>query len=164
MNEKQENGTAILICGKICSGKTTYVNGLRKEKHAAVLSCDDLTLALFDENLGSRHEEITRKAQNYLFRRATELLALGVNVILEWGFWTKESRMAAEQFFRNRGFETEWHYIEVSEEAWKRNVEKRNAARTGSYFVDEGVAKKCMALFQPPEKEEIDVWYHNEWH
>lgn len=158
MNQKQKNGTAILICGKICSGKSTYVNQLRRERHAAVLSCDDLTLALFDENLGSRHEEITQKAQDYLFQRAAELLALGVNVILEWGFWTRESRGAAEEFFRNRGFETEWHYIEVSDAVWKQRIEKRNAAKEGSYFVDEGVAKKCMALFQPPERKEIDIW------
>lgn len=164
MKEKRERGTAILICGKICSGKTTYVNSLREERHAAVLSCDDLTLALFEENLGSRHEEVTQKAQGYLFQRAAELLALGVNVILEWGFWTRESRRAAEKFFRDRGFETEWHYIEVSDAVWKQSIEKRNAAKESSYFVDEGVAKKCMALFQPPKKEEIDIWYHNEWH
>ncbi len=159
MGTENTPGKALLICGKICSGKSTYVKKLCQERRAAVLSCDDLTLALFEEKLGSRHEQITQKAQSYLFQRAAELLALGIDVILEWGFWTKENRSAAEKFFRDRGFETEWHYIEVSETVWRRNIEKRNAAGKGSYFVDDGLAKKCAALFEPPAQEEIDVWY-----
>ena len=84
-----EQAKAILICGKICCGKSTYTETLRRERHAAVLSCDDLTLALFDEHLGNDHERVTQKAQSYLLQRARELLKLGVPVILEWGFCTK---------------------------------------------------------------------------
>lgn len=158
MSEKREPGKAILVCGKICCGKSTYVTHLCQEHPAAVLSCDELTLSLFDEFLGEKHDEITGKAQSYLFQKAVELLALGVDVILEWGFWTKASRVSAETFFRDRGFETEWHYIEVSDEVWRQSIEKRNAVGKGSYFVDDGLAEKCADLFQAPDREEMDVW------
>ncbi len=157
-----EQAKAILICGKLCCGKSTYTETLRREKHAAVLSCDDLTLALFDEQLGDDHERVTQKAQDYLFQRAKELLELGVPVILEWGFWTRESRHKATCFFREQGFETEWHYIDISEEVWHRNIQKRNKT-SGAYFVDEGLAKKCEELFEVPKPEEIDIWYCNNW-
>lgn len=154
------NPKAILICGKICSGKSTYVNQLQNERPSALLSCDELTLALFDAQLGERHEEITQKAQAYLFQKAVELLRLPVSVILDWGFWTEENRREAEDFFRGRGFVTEWHYIAVSDAAWRRNIEKRNReAPAGTYFVDPNVAAKCAALFQPPKQEEMDVWH-----
>lgn len=155
---------AILICGKICCGKTTYTQQLKQERGATVLSCDELMLALFPEQLGDRHEEISQKAQAYLFQRAADLLELGVPVILEWGFWTKEGRRGAEEFFRSRGFETEWHYIEVPGETWKRLLEKRNqAASSDAYYVDPNLARKCEDLFEPPEPDEIDVWYVNNW-
>lgn len=157
-----ESAKAILICGKICSGKSTYVNRLQKGTPSALLSCDELTLALFDSQLGDRHEEITQKARAYLFQKAAELLGLHVSVILDWGFWAAESRREAEDFFRSRGFETQWHYIEVSDAAWRRNMEKRNReAPAGTYFVDPSIAAKCAALFEPPRREEIDVWYGN---
>lgn len=155
---------AILICGKLCSGKSFYTEKLRKEKRAAVLSCDELMLALFPEQLGDRHEEISARVQAYLFHLAEELLSAGNSVILEWGFWTKESRRAAEEFFRSRGFETEWHYIQVSEETWRKNIEKRNGAGSpDAYTVDQNLAEKCAALFEPPEPGKMDVWVKNDW-
>lgn len=151
-------GKAMLICGKICSGKTTYCERLSKEQNAAVLSCDELVLQLFGERLGDRHEEITGKAQRYLLAQAAKLLELGVNIILEWGFWSHESRRNAEKFFKSRGFETEWYYIEVSDEEWRRRIEKRNREADGqAYFVDDAIAEKCNALFEPPLPEEIDI-------
>lgn len=152
-----ERAKAILICGKICCGKSTYTETLRRERHAAVLSCDDLTLALFDEHLGNDHEHVTQKAQDYLLQRAKELLELGVPVILEWGFWTKKSREATARFFQEQGFETEWHYLDISKEAWHRNIQKRNQTG-GGYFVDENLMKKCEELFETPDSEEMDCW------
>lgn len=36
-----------LICGKICSGKSTYSQKLRDEHKAVILSVDEITLVLF---------------------------------------------------------------------------------------------------------------------
>lgn len=149
--------TAVLICGKICSGKSTYCETLRTERNAAVLSVDELVLPLFGEHLGAQHEIITQKAQKYLFERAAELLSLGVNIILDWGFWTAESRKFARNFFAERGFATELHYIEISADEWQRRIEKRNSTADGlNYFVNDAIAEKCDRLFQPPAEEKID--------
>ena len=40
-------GKAILICGKICSGKSTYAARLKKETNAVLLSVDEIMLDLF---------------------------------------------------------------------------------------------------------------------
>ena len=77
---------AILICGKICSGKSFYTETLRKKLGAAVLSCDEITLSVFDGNLGDKHDEICNRIHDYLFGKSVELLEIGVNIILEWGF------------------------------------------------------------------------------
>lgn len=159
-----KSAKAILVCGKLCCGKSFYTEKLRKERGAAVLSCDELMLRLLPPQLGELHNEVSKRAQGYLLDKAAELLALGVPVILEWGFWTRASRQAAEKFFRGRGVETEWHHIHVDDETWARLIKKRNGSgNADSYFVDENLLSKCTSLFEEPTREEIDVWYNNEW-
>ncbi len=155
---------AILLCGKLCCGKSTYAEKLKMERNAPILSCDELMLKIFDERLGESHERVAEKAQSYLLNMAAELLSLTISVILEWGFWTKESREKANRFFQERGFQTELHYIDISDETWEKNIQKRNGAQSGgSYFVDEGLLEKCRAVFEPPYPEEIDIRYRNDW-
>lgn len=157
---------AILLCGKIGSGKSTYAEKLRKQCHAVVLSCDEITLALFGNDVGEKHDDFVERTQNYLFEKSLAILEIGVSVILEWGFWLKEERDAARAFYESRGIAYEFHYVAVSEQQWKRNLAGRNQAvvegKTSAYFVDEGLAEKMSAMFEVPEREAMDVWYVNE--
>lgn len=156
---------AILICGKICSGKSFYTETLRKKYNAAVLSCDEITLSVFDGNLGDRHDEICNRIHDYLFGKSVELLEIGVNIILEWGFWRKSDRDFARQFYESRGYECEFHYIDISDGDWQRNIDKRNRevadGETSAYYLDEGLLEKLVKNFEVPDESEIDVWFHN---
>jgi len=88
----------ILVCGKICAGKTTYAKKLAEEIGAVILSVDEITLALFGQHLGDKHDEMVEKTKKYLFGKAAEIISVGVNVILDWGFWTREERQYAVTF------------------------------------------------------------------
>lgn len=48
----------IAICGKICCGKTYYANQIKEKEKAVILSCDELTKDLFDNDLGEKHDEM----------------------------------------------------------------------------------------------------------
>ena len=85
-------------------------------------------------------------------------------VILDWGFWTKKDRADISQYLEANGVEYEWHYIDVSDDTWKKNIDERNERiRAGNggpdFFVDEGLLQKLVSLFEEPDIEEIDVWY-----
>lgn len=151
----------ILICGKICSGKSTYGEGLRRRENAALLSIDEITLSLFGQHCGDKHDEYSERAQDYLFRKSLDLIEVGINVILDWGFWSKEKRDFARKFYSSRNIKCEIHYIDVSDETWAARLEKRNnAVLTGevnAYYVDENLAAKVVPLFEAPNKDEIDV-------
>ena len=86
-----------------------------------------------------------------------------MDVILDWGFWTRAARQRASGFFRERGIATEWHYIHVSAARWQVNIEKRNAAvlagETADYYVDQGLMQKLLSAFEEPDQSEIDVWF-----
>ena len=152
----------ILICGKICSGKSTYAKQLLLENKAVLLSVDEITLALFEQHIGDKHDEYVEKTQNYLFDKSVEIIETGINVILDWGFWMKEERAFAKEFYKDRNIECEFHYIDISDEIWELHLRKRNAAilagETSAYYVDDNLAAKFGALFEKPDEDEIDVW------
>ena len=116
-----------LICGKICSGKSTYAEQLRIQNNAVLLSTDEITLALFGQHCGEKHDDYVERTQNYLFNKSLELIEVGINVVLDWGFWMKEERDYAREFYNSRNIACEFHYIDISEETWKARLKKRNS-------------------------------------
>ena len=151
-----------LMCGKICSGKTTHANQLRTEHRAVVLSVDEITLALFGQDAGDQHDTYVERAENYLYHKSLEILESGINVVLDWGFWTKQERDFARDFYGSRNVEFEFHYIDVSDSEWEKHLRQRNRdvleRRTDAYYVDEGLAAKFASIFEKPDRSEIDVW------
>ena len=151
-----------LICGKICCGKSTYAAKLRQNRRAVVLSVDEVMLALFDPLLGNSHDEIAGRTQRYLLDKSVELISAGIDVILDWGFWTKRGREDTRAFYGRHGIPCEVHYIDVSDDVWLERMARRNAAvqagETTAYYVDENLAAKCTERFEPPARDEIDVW------
>ena len=155
-------GKVILICGKICSGKSTYAKERCRQNHTVLLSVDEITLALFGQYCGDMHDTYVERTQNYLFDKSLELIESGIDVVLDWGFWMKEERDYAKAFYKTRNIAYEFHYIDISDETWKVRLKNRNSAvlakETSAYFVDDNLASKFGALFEIPGKDEIDVW------
>jgi len=154
----------IAICGKICSGKTYYANQIKEKEKAVILSCDELTMALFDNDLGEKHDEMAFKIWGYFKKKSVELAKIGCTVILDWGFWRSESRKILTDFYRSQDIECEWHYIDVDDQTWAQNIEERNRrvinGEGGSdYYLDEGLMGKLLSMWEPPSEDEIDVWY-----
>ena len=147
-----------LIAGRICSGKSTLAQRLRIEKKAVNLSTDEITLAIFGQYIGEKHDEVVENTQNYLFRKSLELIECDINVILDWGFWMKSERDEARAFYAQRGIETEFYYLDIPEDEWKRRIEKRNKAisknETEAYYVDENLRIKFDNLFEAPTSDE----------
>ena len=65
------------------------------------------------------------KFEQYFFQKSVEIVETGINVILDWGFWTKRERDFAKEFYGSRGIEYEFHYIIISDEEWYRRLDKR---------------------------------------
>ncbi len=151
-----------MTCGRICSGKSTYAKRLAREKSAVILSVDEITLTLFGQNCGEMHDTYVERLEELFFAKSLEAVKAGVNVILDWGFWTRKERVHARDFYMSNGIECEFHCIDVHDDEWKRRLERRNrdveAGKTLDYYVDEGLAAKFASIFEVPTHEEIDVW------
>lgn len=154
----------ILICGKICSGKTYYAKQIQEKNKAVILSTDEATYDLINNEQGDFYNIFAERVNRYLRKKAVEIIHAGANVILDWGFWTRESRIEISEFFKLNNVQYEWHYIDVDDRTWYQNINKRNnlikSGKGGAnFYVDEGLLNKLLLSFEKPEKEEIDVWY-----
>ena len=61
------------------------------------------------------------------------------------------------------GVPFEWHYLDIADDLWQQRIEMRNkqvATKNGGadFYVDAGLLEKLCAMFEAPDKEEIDVW------
>ena len=154
----------ILICGKICSGKTYYANMIKEKERAIILSTDEVTYDLTNNEQGDGYEAFAAKVNNYLRKKSVELAHIGCNVILDWGFWTINSRQEITNFYKEHNIEIEWHYIDVDNDTWLKNIEERNKlvleGKGGSaFYVDEGLFNKISTLFEVPSNYEMDIIY-----
>jgi len=152
-----------LICGKICCGKTTYAQKICNENKAILLSVDEITLAIFGQHCGDKHDEYVERTEKYLLNKSLELIKKDINVVFDWGFWTKAERESAKGFYKSRNIECELHYIDISDETWKSRLHKRNNAvlanETSAYYVDDNLAEKFASIFEVPSEDEIDIIY-----
>ncbi len=151
----------IMTCGRICCGKSTYARKLQENRNAVVLSIDDITLALFPEGAGEMHDTYVLRAEQYLLSLSLQILENGVDVILDWGLWTRAQRDRLRAFYTGHGVENEIHYLRLSPEEWERRIRKRNAEQNKeepqSYYVDEGLLRKVDSLFEEPSDTETDL-------
>ena len=154
----------LCICGKIGCGKTYYANRLKEQEHAVILSTDEVTSDLTNNQQGDGYDEFAIRVNLYLRKKAVEIVNAGCTVILDWGFWTKENRKEIKRYGENNEVLVEMHYIDIDDKTWYENIEKRNneviSGNGGSsFYVNEGLLNKVSSLFEIPEKEEIDIWY-----
>ena len=167
MDRKREYMARVMaICGKICSGKSYYARRLKDMENAVILSTDEATFDLIKNEQGEFYNVFADRVNKYLRKKAAEIVAIGCNVILDWGFWTKEERKEITDYFNAHGIDVEWHYIDIAQARWEKLIEQRNKkiedGNGGSdFYLDEGLMGKLLSKFEEPTREEIDVWYIN---
>ena len=72
------------------------------------------------------------------------------------GFWTRENRTEISEFLKSYNIQYEWHYIDINDTLWQKNIDERNSrileGKGGSdFYVDEGLLEKLLAVFEFPK-------------
>lgn len=169
LNESKSNinnrGKVIAICGKIASGKTYYAKQIKEKENAIILSVDEVTYDLINNEQGEFYDKLCSKVNTYLMKKSVELANIGCNVILDWGFWNKNIRKQTTDYYKLRNINIEWHYIDIDDNCMEKNIEARNKrieeGKGGSdFFVTEGLKKKILDKWESPDGNEIDVWHY----
>ena len=148
--------TLHIMVGLPCSGKTTRAKQLEAELPALRLTPDEWHLRLFGQDAEApEHDERHGAVESIMWQVARRSLALGVNVILDFGFWSREERDGLRAQARALGVGFEMHYLALPEEELLRRLRARNRERGSCFVISEQAMRGYMALFQPPTEQEL---------
>ena len=153
----------IILCGKIASGKSYYAEKLSEQTGAVILSVDELMLELSDSCLGLSHDDTARRCEKYFYKLSEQLIAKNIDVIIDFGYWSRAERNEAKDYFNARAIEIELHYIIVDEQIRLKQLDKRNemlllrqktSVSGRVYIIGEELRNRLDSKFQEPSPEE----------
>lgn len=151
--------TLILICGLPGAGKTTRAKQIEQSRPALRLTPDEWIAQIIAD--ASDIEELDRlrsPMEALLWGLAQKTLALGMDVILDWGFWAVEERAYYRAQAEAMGAQVETVFLLMDrEELWER-LAKRNAnLPAGTFCITREQLDCWWELFQPPTPEELGI-------
>jgi predicted kinase len=149
--------TLHLICGLPCSGKTILARQLEHERSALRLTPDEWITRLFGTTLSVEALDAARDpVEGALWDLAARVLELGVDVILDFGFWSRSEREVFRARAARLGARSELHFTDASEEQLLARLAVRNAQLPpGTFWIEEARMREWIRCFEAPGQDEL---------
>jgi len=150
--------TLHLMVGLPFSGKTTLARILERECSALRLTPDEWHVCLFGQDAREpEHDARHSLIEAMLWNVASRALELGINVILDFGFWAREEREDFRSRAKQLGASSEVHFLDVPEDELMRRLAVRNSQLSqASFHISEDMMKPWIAFFQKPTPDELE--------
>ena len=139
------------------AGKTTLARQLERERPALRLTPDEWITPLFGPNLAQATLDACRDpVESVQWQVAAQALTLGVDVVLDFGFWSKRER----NDFRSRaaalGACSEIRFLDVPLSVLASRLARRNADLPAHAFhVSEAQLELWASSFERPTVDEL---------
>ncbi|HYH86012.1 MAG TPA: ATP-binding protein [Pyrinomonadaceae bacterium] len=145
------------MCGLPCSGKTTLAKRIERERNALRLTPDEWIARLFGADVAGEALDAARDPMEAaLWELAARVLALGVDVILDFGFWARAERDEFRRRAAGLGARSELHFTDAPEDVLLTRLAARNAEPPpGTFWIDEARLRLWSSLFEPPTEDEL---------
>lgn len=157
MGHPPRSATLHLVVGLPGAGKTTLARRLERELDALRLCPDEWIATLYGNAPPQPILDAARDPVEQLqWALAARALQLGVNVILEFGFWSRGEREQFRARAATLGAASEIHALVLPEdELWAR-LSRRNAeAPPGTFAITREQLAKWYKVFEPPVPDEL---------
>lgn len=146
--------TLFLTVGLPATGKTTAARRIEREQKALRLTKDEWVKALYGpENPPSATDVI----EGRLIEIGLRTLELGIDVVLDFGLWSRDERTALRQAAGDVGALVELHYFELAPAEQRRRLDQRQeeASHTTWHMSDDELAR-WAATIDVPTPGELD--------
>jgi predicted kinase len=153
------------MVGLPCSGKTTAARELETRYSALRLTTDEWHVRLFGDDFAdsddpghARHNQRHVVLEALLWDLAARALALGVNVVLDFGCWTRAERddFRARVHRLRAGFHI--HFTDAPADVLMERLRARNAALPeGTFHIEEHELRSWLDVFERPSQDELDA-------
>jgi predicted kinase len=151
--------TVHAVCGPVGAGKTTFGRAFAAEQRAVFFCLDEWMATLFTMDapkpltLEWMMPRVLR-AEQQIWSVAQQVLALGTDVVLELGFFTREQRSRLRE--RAAGFAVQTHVLDVPQDVRRERVRKRNLGGANlSIEVDDATFDWAEAYYEPLDETEL---------
>lgn len=152
--------TAHLLHGFIGSGKTTYARRLEAELPAVRFTLDEWMARLYGQSPpADRFGEYFRRIESLLWQQALSVLRAGSDVVMDLGFWSRESRDAARTRVLSVDAVPRFYLIDCPVEIMReRTIRRSEDPPPDSLWVDAAAFDTLIANYEPmQEREEFVV-------
>jgi predicted kinase len=142
--------TAHLIHGYFGAGKTTFARRLEQELPAIRFSHDEWMASLYgDDPPLDQFHEFHRRVSKLIDAHWTRCVELGLDVVLDFGFWSRRQRDETRATAVALGASARLYLLECPEdEAWRR-VDKRNTHLDGSLLIVRNAFEMLKSRLEP---------------
>ena len=152
MSELPISARLIIVCGLPGSGKTTHARQVEKDLRAVRFCPDEWMNAL---EISLWEEETRARVEKLQWKLAQDLLALGHNVVIEWGTWARSERDALRRGARVLGAAVELHFLDAPVEVLFDRIRRRNIESRSTTLDD---LLKWAEIFERPSSEEVALF------
>lgn len=146
--------TLFLTVGLPCTGKTTAARRIESAHAALRLTKDEWVKALYGpENPAAATDVI----EGRLIRVGLRTLALGTNVVIDFGLWSRDERSALRRAAADIGATVEMHYFALAPAEQRERRDRRQAdAPHTTWPMSDAELAGWAAVFDVPTPGELD--------
>jgi predicted kinase len=150
---RQTPPTLYVMVGLPASGKSARAKQIEEEHKALRLTPDEWMIPLFGHHDADGKRDVVEGRFVWLSLRT---LRKGIDVVLDFGVWSKDERTALRALAAEVGASCELVYFEIDEDEQRRRRDERVSSdgETTFYISDEDLAAYRL-LFQAPDDAEL---------
>lgn len=148
--------TVHIICGRIGSGKTTFAKRLEREIPAVRFTHDEWLAGLLGpQPPEAEFPEWLKRVDALIWNTAQSVVRAGSDVILDYGFWSRESRELAQDRVLALGAVPKLYLVSCPQRiARERTLARSKNPPPDSLWIDRAAWDKLNAFFEPMGTDE----------
>ena len=146
-------GTVHLVHGYLCCGKTTFAKDLEEHCGGVRFSLDEWLIRLSGDVV-HLDEELFERAYALITELWPRLVARGVDVVLDFGFWRRVRRDEARALAEGLGAVARLYWVRCPHEVARARCRERNLRLAGDYLIDDEAFDRLRERFEPLQPDE----------